>query len=121
MKAILFDMDGVVYNSDTPIPGAAEALAWVRAQAIPHLFVTNTTSRSRAVLVEKLARFGIPATGQQVLTPCVAAAAWLRDRNARDVSVFVPPKARCEFDGIPCLPEQAEAGADYVVIGDLGE
>jgi len=121
MKAILFDMDGVVYNSETPIPGASDALAWVRAQGIPHLFVTNTTSRSRAVLVEKLARFGIPADESQILTPCVAAAVWLGERGARGVAVFVPPKARGEFDGIACLPEQAESGADYVVIGDLGE
>jgi len=121
MKAILFDMDGVVYNSETPIPGAAEALAWVRGQGIPHLFVTNTTSRGRAVLVEKLARFGIPAAESQILTPCVAVAGWLREQSARGVAVFVPPKALGEFDGIACLPEQAESGADYVVIGDLGE
>jgi phospholysine phosphohistidine inorganic pyrophosphate phosphatase len=121
MKAILFDMDGVVYNSETPIPGAAEALAWVRAQGIPHLFVTNTTSRGRAVLVEKLARFGMPASEPQILTPCVAAAAWLRERDARGVAVFVPPKARGEFGGVACLPETAESEADYVVIGDLGE
>jgi phospholysine phosphohistidine inorganic pyrophosphate phosphatase len=37
------------------------------------------------------------------------------------VAVFVPPKAQGEFEGIACLPEQAETGADYVVIGDLGE
>jgi len=121
MKAILFDMDGVVYNSETPIPGASEALAWVRAQGIPHLFVTNTTSRGRRALVEKLARFGIPATERQILTPCVAAARWLRERGAGGVAVFVPPKAQGEFAGIACLPEQAETGADYVAIGDLGE
>jgi len=121
MKALLFDMDGVVYNSDTPIPGAAEALAWVRAQGIPHLFVTNTTSRARSVLVEKLARFGIPAVESQILTPCAAAAGWLRERSARGVAVFVPPKTRCEFDGIDCLADDAESGADHVVIGDLGE
>lgn len=121
MKAILFDMDGVVYNSETPIPGAAEALAWVRAKAIPHLFVTNTTSRGRAVLVDKLARFGIPATESQILTPCVAAGAWLRKQNARAIGLFVPPKTRSEFDGLDCLPDQAESGADYVVIGDMGE
>jgi phospholysine phosphohistidine inorganic pyrophosphate phosphatase len=125
MKAILFDMDGVVYNSETAIPGASEALAWVRTQGIPHLFVTNTTSRGRLVLVEKLARFGIPADERQILTPCVAAAAWLREElrqwGPRGVAVFVPPKAAGEFAGIPCLPEQAETGAHYVVIGDLGE
>lgn len=121
MKAILFDMDGVVYNSEAPIAGAAETLAWVRALGIPHIFVTNTTSRGRAVLVEKLARFGIAATESQILTPCVAAAAWLREQGARGVAVFVPPKARGEFEGIACLPDHAESGADHVVIGDMGE
>ena len=89
MKAILFDMHGMVYNSETPIPGAAGALAWVRGQGIPHLFVTNTTSRGRAVLVEKLARFAVPATESHIPTVCVAAAAWLRQRGARGVAVLV--------------------------------
>ena len=45
MQALLFDLDGVIYQAREPIPGAREALAWVRNQGIPHLFVTNTTSR----------------------------------------------------------------------------
>ena len=38
MQALLFDMDGVLYNGSVPIPGASQALAWVRQQKIPHLF-----------------------------------------------------------------------------------
>jgi len=121
MKALLFDMDGVVYNSDKPIAGAAEALAWVRAQGIPHLFVTNTTSRGRGALAGKLARFGIEATPADILTPCVAAAKWLRANEKGGVALFLRPDTRAEFDGLPCLPDEAETGARYVVIGDLGE
>jgi ribonucleotide monophosphatase NagD (HAD superfamily) len=91
---ILFDMDGVLYNSGTAIEGVAETLKWVRAQRIPHLFVTNTSSRGRDVPIEKLARFGVPASKNEILTPAAAAAQWLR-RHA--------------------------SGARYVVIGDLGE
>ena len=61
-RALLFDMDGVLYNDTIPIAGAREALAWVRREQIPHLFVTNTSSRSRSHLAEKLVRFGIAAT-----------------------------------------------------------
>jgi phospholysine phosphohistidine inorganic pyrophosphate phosphatase len=96
MHAILFDMDGVLYDSDEPIPGAAETLAWVRKREIPHLFVTNTTSRGREALAVKLRRFDIPAYATQIMTPCEAAA------------------------GLECLPDHAENGAHYVVIGDLG-
>ncbi len=120
MQAILFDMDGVLYNSEEPIPGAAEALAWLRRRQVPHLFVTNTTSRSRDVLRDKLARFGIPASPTQIMTPCEAAADWLRSRNEGGVALFLRPAARTAFDGLECLADQAESGARYVVIGDLG-
>lgn len=119
MRALLFDMDGVVYNSETLIPGAPEALAWVRSQGIPHMFVTNTTSRGRDVLVEKLARFGIPATEDDILTPCVAAREFMGDSGP--VALFVPRKTHVEFAGMELLPEDRESGARWVVVGDLGE
>jgi HAD superfamily hydrolase (TIGR01458 family) len=121
MQAILFDMDGVLYNSETPIDGAAETLEWVRTQSIPHLFVTNTSSRGRGPLVEKLQRFGIPATEADILTPAVAAADWLRAQDSGPVALFVKPATRPEFDRLTLLPDDAETGADFVVIGDLQE
>jgi phospholysine phosphohistidine inorganic pyrophosphate phosphatase len=121
MRGILFDLDGVLYNSEEPIEGAAETLDWVTAKGIPHLFVTNTTSRGRSALVEKLARFGIQAGRNQILTPCSAAAEWLRTRKDGSVALFVTRKALEEFEGLQCLPPDAEEGADYVVIGDLGD
>lgn len=120
-RALLFDMDGVLYNAEEPIAGAAEALKWVRKQRIPHLFVTNTTSRGRSVLVEKLTRLGIAATADQILTPCLTATAWLRHQKPGSVALFVRPAARADFDGLACLADEAESGASYVVIGDLGE
>ena len=119
MRALLFDMDGVLYNSEEPIPGARETLAWVRGNKIPHLFVTNTTSRGRDALAAKLGRFGIPASSSEIMTPCEAAADWLRSQCAANVALFLRPAARPAFDGLNLLPDDAESGADYVVIGDL--
>jgi HAD superfamily hydrolase (TIGR01458 family) len=122
MKALLFDMDGVVYNSETLIAGAPETLAWVRERGIPLMFVTNTTSRGRSVLVEKLHRFGIAATEDEILTPCVAAKAYIegRDRGG-SVALFVPEKSHGEFEGLRLLEAERETGARFVVVGDLGE
>lgn len=124
VRALLFDMDGVLYNDTAPIEGAREALAWVREQKIPHLFVTNTSSRSRQHLADKLVSFGITAAEQDVLCPPKAAGDWLRLNATRayasgPVALFVPEKARAEFAGLELLPPDAEAGASYVVIGDL--
>lgn len=121
MRGVLFDLDGVLYHSGQLIEGAVEAVAWVRQKGIPHLFVTNTTSRSRTVLVEKLASFGFAAKEEEILTPAVAASDWLRAKHAKDVALFVRPSTAGEFGGLALLPDDAERGASYVVIGDLGE
>jgi phospholysine phosphohistidine inorganic pyrophosphate phosphatase len=120
MRGILFDLDGVLYNSEEPIGGAADTVRWVKAKGIPHLYVTNTTSRGRSALVEKLRGFGIVADRNQIMTPCVAAAEWLRAHHEGAVALFVRPKTLEEFEGIPRLPKESESGARYVVIGDLG-
>ena len=51
MTALLIDIDGVLYEGERPVPGAAEAIYWIQDKAIPHLFLTNTTSRPRRALV----------------------------------------------------------------------
>jgi HAD superfamily hydrolase (TIGR01458 family) len=119
ISGILFDLDGVLYNDNRPIAGAVDAVGWVRARAIPHLFVTNTTSRPRSALVEKLGSFGIPATEAEIHTPPAVAAQWLRAHGQGEIALFLRPSTRSEFAGLPCLPDDAERGAAYVVIGDL--
>jgi HAD superfamily hydrolase (TIGR01458 family) len=118
---ILFDMDGVLYDADQPIAGAAETVRWAQSEGIPHLFVTNTTSRSRADLVSKLAGFGIEAVETEILTPIAAAVEWLGTAHNGAVAAFVRPAAQKEFADLPLLAEDAERGAAYVVIGDLGD
>jgi len=115
-------MDGVLYNSECPIPGADSALAWVREQRIPHLFVTNTTSRPRTVLADKLRAFGIAAEESDILTPAIATSAWLR-AHAPDAraAIFVRPATQADFAGIATVPDDAETGASHVIIGDLGD
>jgi HAD superfamily hydrolase (TIGR01458 family) len=121
LQGILFDLDGVLYNSGSLIEGAVGAVAWVQQRQIPHLFVTNTTSRSRTVLAAKLASFGFCVPETAILTPAVAAADWLRTSDSGAIALFVPTSTRGEFAGLPLLPEDAERGAGYVIVGDMGE
>ena len=120
ISGLLFDLDGVLYNAEQPIPNAAEAVGWVKDQGILHLFVTNTTSRGRDALVEKLARFGVTTDKSRIFTPPAAAAAWLRSQPEGQIALFVPAATRSEFAGLPLVPDEEESGASYVVIGDLG-
>ncbi len=117
IRGVLFDLDGVLYNGDDPIPGAAAAVEKVRQSGVATLFVTNTTSRTRGALVAKLAKFGIRAAPGDILTPPVAAAAWMRSRGGGAAALFVPDGTRAEFAGLEAADDDA---VGYVVIGDLG-
>jgi len=119
MKNLLFDMDGVLYEGEKPIPGALETIIWCRNKGIPHLFLTNTTSRPRKALVDKLATMGIPVTTKEILTPPVAALDWLQQHVDGPVALFVADATREEFSNIDIAAPSVNNVA-AVVLGDLG-
>ena len=58
VRALLIDLDGVLYVEEEPIAGAAEAVRRLRERGLPLRFVTNTTAHSRDRTLHKLARLG---------------------------------------------------------------
>lgn len=120
-NGILIDLDGVIYQSDRLVAGAVDALAWVRQQKIPHLFVTNTTSRSRKALLEKFETLGFSAELEEVMTPVVAATQWLDQHQLNSAALFVPSGTKQDFGDIESVSLDSDAAVDAVVIGDLGE
>ena len=121
MTGILFDLDGVIYQSGNAIPGATEALKWVQKNNIPHLYVTNTTSKPRAAIVDLLAEFGITTDAQHILTPPVAASNWLSSQlENHKVSLYVGDATKADFSTLSICPDN-EKDVDAVVIGHLGE
>jgi HAD superfamily hydrolase (TIGR01458 family) len=63
---------------------------------------------------------GIRVPEREILTPPVAALAWLRERKIEDLALFVPQATRAEFSSIRILAEDRESGAGAVILGDLG-
>lgn len=121
MQAILFDLDGVLYQGDALLPGAADAIDWVRGQGVPHLFLTNTSSRPRAAIAERLGGLGIQVSESQILAPPAAARAWLQAEGITDIALFAPEATAADFAGLTLLPADAERGAGAVVVGDLAQ
>ena len=70
---MLCDLDGVVWLSRQAIPGAAEAIAKLRASGRRVMFVTNNSFSLLADQEQALAAIGIPAVGD-VVTSAQAAA-----------------------------------------------
>ena len=118
---MLLDLDGVVYVGESAVPGAADVVEWLTQEGIPFRFLTNTSSRPRASIAEKLSGMGIHASDDDILTPAVVAMSWLRNHSPGRPALFVPAATASEFAELDPLPDDAEEGAGAVVVGDLGE
>jgi HAD superfamily hydrolase (TIGR01450 family) len=90
----LVDLDGVMWRGDTPMAGAAEAVAALREQGKRVVFVTNNASRSARDYAAKLMRMHVPTAPTDVVTSAHAVVEHLREigleRGAR-VHVFGTP------------------------------
>ena len=119
--AFLIDLDGVIYQNGKVIPGAVDAIEWLTANRLPFLFVTNTTSRPRAALADKLLQMGIDVAPERFLTPAVAASRWLATNISGPVGLFVQPNALVDFDGVDIAPMSELEAVSAVVVGDYGD
>lgn len=86
---VIFDLDGVVYLIDRPIPGAVEAVAALHEAGMPVAYATNNASRRAADVAELLSGMGVPAKPDEVLTSAGAAAAVLAGRLPAGAPVLV--------------------------------
>ena len=122
--AYLFDLDGTLYTDAGPVPGAVEVLASLRGTT-PFRCVTNTSSRSRAAVLERLHGYGFDLTVDEVITAVVAGASAARVRGVRRLAPFVaeaalPDLAEFELGG-GTSGRPAHERPDAVLIGDVGE
>ena len=72
-RALICDLDGVVWLARHPIPGAASAIAELRAVGTRCLFVTNNSFSPHGEVVAALGAIGIPADGDLLSSADAAA------------------------------------------------
>ncbi len=70
----LLDMDGTIYLGDQLIDGTHEFLQAAKEKGYKVLFLTNNSSKNGAAYLKKLAKMGIEANAEDVLTSGQAAA-----------------------------------------------
>ena len=115
-RAVVFDLDGVLYQEDALISGTVQTVRALRKADVPFRFLTNTTSKSRAEVLDKLREFGFPAQAEWIYSPPATAGDLLREQQA-SAYLLVQDRALPDFADV----RRDDRAPDYVVMGDLGD
>lgn len=77
-RLVIFDLDGVVYRGDQPVPDAAALIGAMRERGMLVRFATNNSMATRAEYARRLSGMGIAATEGEVVTSTSATIDHLR-------------------------------------------
>ena len=89
LSAFIFDLDGVVWRGATPVEGAVESIAQLRAAGKRCFYCTNNASALPAAFGERLRAMGIEAEDADVMTSSTATALYLASQFTGQFSAFV--------------------------------
>ncbi len=111
-EGYVFDLDGTVYLDDRLMPGARDALAWVRATGAAVAFLTNKPLDRGSTYAEHLRSLGIEAGDHEVVTSLDALVAYLRAHPpAGPILALTEPLIEevLAEAGFPCTHDPARA------------
>ncbi|CAE7546528.1 hdhd2 [Symbiodinium microadriaticum] len=116
VRGLLLDLEGVLYQGDTPIPGAVAALEDLRAQGLAVRYLTNTTTRPRRAIAQRLGEMGFAVEADELFTPPAAAARLLSAMSVTRLHLAAETALAEDFAGFDFV---AVGDADALVLGDL--
>jgi len=115
VRGLLLDLQGVLYQEGDIIPGASDVIAALSARGLALRFLTNTTTRPRRDIVERMQDMGFDAALEQVFTPARAAGHLLGAQGVKCMHLAAPPSLREDFADF----EMNDVNPEAVVLGDL--
>ena len=90
IRALIIDMDGVLWHGTQAIPGLVEFFKTLNDLDIRYILATNNASLTPEQYVTKLANMGVTVSQKQILTSGMATALYLSERvNPKETRVFV--------------------------------
>lgn len=93
VSTFIFDLDGVIWRGESPVDGARESVARLRAARRRCLFATNNSSRPPQFFAQKLSEMGIETNCDDIVTSSTATALYLSLHLPRGFSVYVVGEA----------------------------
>jgi 4-nitrophenyl phosphatase len=105
-KAWIFDMDGVLYRGNAPLPGTIDLFATLQLRNIPFRLATNNSTLTPGQYVRKLETMDLEVPAEWIVTSGVATREYLLTRFPKGSSIYVV--------GEPALFEQLFLTDDLV-------
>ena len=123
IKAVLFDMDGVLYRGSHVLAGVHELLTFLTAHGVGYACITNNASMTPGQYEEKLAAMGVAIPAERVVTSAIATARYLRATYPDGARVFIVGMRGLRealltdghFVEDDVLPELVVQGADFLL------
>ena len=89
IKALILDMDGVIWKANLPIGDLASIFGTVEARGLKYVFATNNSTKTPEQYAERLNAFGVRAEAQHVVTSAQAVALAVAERLLPGSKVFM--------------------------------
>src|SRR5436853_7611391 len=84
----IFDLDGTVYLGAALVPGAGEAITWLRGNGRRVVFLSNNPTSTREQYAARLTAMGLPTSPGEIVNSSQVMVQWLL-REAPGCRVFV--------------------------------
>ncbi len=97
IDTVVFDLDGTLYCGNTLIDGALEVIEHCQNKGKKIFYLTNTSFKKRASVVEKLKHFSIPCELNQVYTSGYISGIYIKDQKIKHPFLFGSDELKEEF------------------------
>ncbi|MBK7449241.1 MAG: hypothetical protein IPJ47_07365 [Anaerolineales bacterium] len=121
IKALILDMDGVIWKGDAPIGDLPATFKRIRERGLKFVFATNNGTKTPEDYQEKLAELGVDVEPGQVVTSALGIAFMLAQRHPRGMKIFVIGengiRVALEEKGFEVVGVERATEAEAVVMG----
>jgi 4-nitrophenyl phosphatase len=121
IKALILDMDGVIWKGGAPIGDLPSIFKRIRGRGLKFVFATNNGTRTPEEYEQKLARLGVEIDASQVVTSALGVAFMLAQKHPRGTKVFMIGedgiRAALDENGFEIIGVEKASEAEAVVMG----
>lgn len=121
IKALILDMDGVLWKGDAPLGDLPAVFRRIRARGLKFAFATNNGTKTPEEYQEKLRSLGVEVDASQVATSALAVAFVLSQKYPPGTKVFMLGgngiRQALEEKGLEVLSVENAAQAQVFVMG----